>query len=764
MRGVTERIRQAFRKLLLILGIRNRYRVEILLLTVSLVTTLAASLVADMLITVVIGSATLAIPVIYQYVQVRQGVRDEIRLPFYAVVVAAIEALIAPPLAVAGVILALLSEDITPYFQFVTEEVVAEARRVMFEPLRRRELAIIVLSVAAAAVASYYVTKSPIVFAYPIISYILIVYSIVIAPDVALSRERAPSIIEELSRRLIALRAGFLRIYSTRKLRTLGKEAGFYGVDYETYISKASAIFALATYVSLLAGAIAYPTLGISSLLIPLFAVIVAGTVPALGLAVKKSSRASTLNRNILMILVYITALKSVAETFTNIMYYAKTRPQLAKVFGILREAQIYYRIYLSTGIEQVALQEYLDGVPHDFYRDTLRTAAGAEEAVGPTTAYKRLLMAVRDYSGRWIDAVRNRLEKYGDASLGVAAIINGLGPVMVGLNTLHMLPLYVLIFGIISLVMAGLVSVGILPDLPSEYIHAKRRYRWGAVVFAVTGALLATATFVLLPEAIRGMALLATIPAAFGAASWYVVRYDRMINEKFLDKLSDIMILFASSVARHGSVPRALLELSESPSLHRLVRNEMRKLARIFKYYNVENINYRGPYWYKFFLFMATIAATYGSVPRDLYEAVSRFSLEFKRLISNVKSTGWMVLILMQISFSIALFMSLFFLAAGNMMSEARAGVDTGAGLLGQIVSTLPSYTPDALAAIAAQIVTVILLLSTAAAFLAGRLIYGTARDGRFAPVLFLLNLVLVRVIAVFLEAQGWYVPGLTG
>jgi len=733
-------VKPAVRNLAFILGFRPDYRLENLLATVGAFTALLSfSLDAVNGVTLLLSGALLLSPLLLQYNMVRKGVRRSIAVPLYVVVVSAIPALLMPPLAIPAFINALFVEDFTV---FITVDVVTIKRttRVLLYPVAKRELSVLVTVATASALVSYSLTGSPLVFIYPAIAYVMILYSLIIVPPEYRPEVRRSSILDEMSRRIALLYYLFTRVYKSPRMRRYAKEAGMFGHNYDVFLRRLGGLFALGIYFSLALSPLLSVVLGPAAYATPLVVASMLFATPYLVLWQKRRGRRGKIQRNMVLILSYFASMKAVSESFTNMMLYLRDNRNLARLFGLEREADIYHQIYLVKGVESVAVREYADTIPDDFYRDTVRTMQDIEENEGTGAVFRMLVARLRDYTGRFIDRTRSTFENISGNVISVIMLVETALPMIMFLVNPQIMPVLMLMGGILSAVVAYGVAASTLPDLPTEFVRAKRRFRRAGAVFALTAAGLVAVERVLTPQLLSYEVVL-NVPVALAVALWYASAEDIYINRALFEKFADLLVLFTSALSRYNSVERAFLELSEQPTFPARLREEFKRLARVFTHVNVYRLQYRGPYWYKFLMFLASISAVYGVTPRELYKVISGFVLEFKRFYGLVRSFGLVILFMVLLAQAI---MTVEVVITVQML-HVISTMDVGAASAFGITIPLPILSPDELSRLETLSYVGLLMVAVANGFGVSKVLSGTVRDGRYVLLLYLVAILLI-------------------
>lgn len=734
---------EVIKNLSFILGFRPDYKLENILITISaFISALMYIIIGANIISTVIVSILVLGPLLLQFNTYRKKFRSKIQLPLYVVLMSGVISLFIPLVAISAIANALFIEDFTVFFTFDVANM-KRTVRVFIAPVARKELFVLLIGTLFPSIATFLITHTFLVFVYPVIAYVMIAYSLILVPPQYHPPERGRNILEEVSRRVSMLYFMFNRLYMTPQMRRLGKEGGMFGHEYEVYIRKMAGLFTLSLYFGLAISPLIGLLIGpIGFFVPPLFALIILGA-PYFSLSSRKRARAGYISRNQLLILSYLASMKAVSESFTNLMFNLYDNPKLAKLFGLDQESKLYHQIYMANGIETVSVREYADSIPDDYYRDTVRTMMDIEENEGMGATFRMLIGRLRDYTGRYIDRTSTMFENIGSNIISVIMLVETAMPIMMFLSAPQMLPLIMLTGGILSVVMMYSIASGTLPDLPSEFIYTKPRYRKGAIIFTLLSLMLILIERILTPNLLMYEFML-NVPVAFWGAWWYINNKDLTINNMLLDKFSDLLVLFSSSLSRYNSVERALLDLSQQPTFPLQLRNEFIRLARIFTYLNVQKLQYKGPYWYKYLMFLVSISSVYGVSPRDLYKTISNFMLEFKRFFSLVKGFGTTMLLMGFIALLIMTMemnISFEFLQMTHNMNINKASQGMG------IQSPFPQMSQQEINRL--TLLTNIALLATAIMNGIGvaKIISGTVRDGKYVIGMFILELILIYV-----------------
>ena len=737
-----DRVAIAFRNIGFMLGFRPDYKLENTVATAAFAYTAVVTRLARVgPVALAVGALLLASPLIFQYNLYRRGYRRTLSLPLWVVIMSALAAAAAPILTPLAVVNALFVEDFTV---FVSLDIVSIRRyaRIMLEPVTRKELLVLIAANAATGVAGFFIINEPLSLVYPIIAYVMMVYSLIIVPPEYRVPERARSLLEELARRISILYFVFNRIYSSPRLKRMAREAGVFGYQYDVMIRRMGGVFAVSIYATLAAAPLLGPVLGPIGYALPAVIAPVILVGPYLVIYLKRSGRSSNIARNLLLILTYFASMKSVNENFTNIMLNLKNNYNLARLFGMYNEARLYHQIYTITGVESVAVREYADTIPNDFYRDTVRTMQDIEENEGSGAAFNMLIARIRDYTGRYVESISKTFENISSNIISVVLLVETALPILLFLTAPSLLPLIVIAGGVMSTVLIYAVSSATLPDLPSEYPNAKKRYRRAALLFSAVALTLLAAERILTPGLLKYELILNFIPA-FSVAVWYASKEDLELNSMLLEKFSDMLVLFSSALTRYNAVDKAFMELSTQPTFPERLRREFARLARRFAYLDVTKLEYRGPYWYKITQFLASISAVYGVTPRALYKALGEFMLEFKRFVNMVKSYGRSLLFITLIGL---LLMTVEVVIASGFLttiSKMRQGI-TSAGALGLSIP-LPLLPPQKIHTITTTSYAALLLVAALNGLTLSKPITGTLRDGRYTLLFYITELLLI-------------------
>ena len=737
-----------------ILGFRKTYKVENILTILGIVAFIISYLVwGSSIYTVLITGTILLGPVTLQYIQYRRKVsiadkRMRARIPppsvpLFTIITSAILSGLVPPLVLVALINTLFIEDITVFLAEVDVVKIKRELRILLEPITKRELFVLSTSTFGSALIAYIVTGSLLVFVYPVISYVMLIYSLILVPPEYRVETKGASILEEISRRVPFLFFIFMLYYQAPSRIKLGKEAGMVGASYYTFIRKMAGLFTLSLYASLAITPLLFIVVGNLAFATPAVIALTMFFAPHMMFTMKRSSRSGKIKRNLMLILSYLASIASVAEDFTSAMQNLRFTPALAKMFGLEDEARIYLNIYRARNSTELAMEEYADTIPDDFYRDTVRAIKDISENEGYGAVFRALVARLRDYTTRHIDRVATTFENIGGNTISVIILTETTIPIMMFLSNPTMMPLLMLMGGIMSAFMISAIASMTLPDLPTEYISAKSRYRRGAAVFAFTATLLTLLEYAILPDILYILIPLNIVPAFF-MTLYYVSLEDMQLNKDFLNKFPDLLILFTSSMTRHNNVEKALLDLSQQSTFTRRMRKTFQKLANIFGVLTAERLSYRGPYWYKYFMFLAGISAKYGTTPRELYKTISDFMLEYKKFFDVVASFGRSVLFMTFIALvvmNIEVVISINFLHVMSQLHLSKVTSQFG------VQSPIPELTASELREMRLMSYIALLLTAMLNGIAVSKTVSGTFRDGKWVLILFVVELILLYV-----------------
>ncbi len=739
---VPARLRAVLGNIAFILGVRPGYQLENLLATMALIEFVLGYMVLGPTLPIVaVAAGFLLSPVILQWHMKRTGRIDAITIPLYTVLVSTIVSMMYPPLLIPTIINAIFVEDFTIYF---TIDVVKVKRtlRVLIVPIQKRELIILVGISTASALIAFYITGSLWTITYALISYAMIAYSVILVPiEYQALPYRAPSFLEEVSRRIFVLYLLFVKIYYRPGIRRLGEYAGMIGYQYERFTRRMAGAFTLSIYIGLAIAPLASLFIGWSAYLLPVIFASTALLSPYLILTIRRSSRSGKITRNLLLILSYIASMKAVAESLTNMMLNLKTNINLAKLFGLEGEAKLFSAYHNID--EATAEERYTNSIPEDFLRDTIRTMLDIEQNEGVGAAFRSVVNRLRDYTSRFIDRVTASFETMASNTISVAILVQTVLPILMFLFSPMLVPIVLLVGAIISVALITSISMHTLPDLPSEYVHTRPRWRRASLIFALTASALTIVEAVLAKEILLFLIPLNAV-VAFITAFWYVSHYDLTLNDMFLDKFSDLLVLFNSSLARTNSVEQSMLELSQHEAFPKPMKEQFHRLANMFSVVNVQRITYRGPYWVKYFTFLSSIAAQYGVTPRELYKVISNFMLEFKRFFNTVRNFGRTLLFMIFISLGILnveIIIASQFLKAFSKLQEI-GGVG-GAG----VTLPFPVYPEETINFVVNLSYVTLFVLAILNGLALAKATTGTIRNGKYVLILFTAQLLLMYI-----------------
>ena len=757
-------IPKSLRSFLFFLGVRPAYKVEVSFAALALaLLALSEALGVATETPVVISLAMLVLaPAVLQiagrYYRARYVPKERRaslpppRVPLLVVIASAAAAVAVPALLPAALINAALIEDIVPFMAITERYRIKRGFTLILEPLARVEMATTLAMALAPSIVTYFLVGNPVVFVYPAIAYAMIAYSLVTVPPEVQeeARERGAGILETMAARLPILYFVFRAFYFRPDMVRQGKEAGLIGNKYYEFVRRAAGAFALGTYVSIALAPALYLLLrplglGLVGLLLPAFVAPATFVAPVAVIKMMRNNREGKISRNLLLILTYLSSMASVAERFTNSMEYLKRDRALARMFGMEREADIYMSIYSMTNDESVAMKDYADTVPDDFYRDTIRTVKDLVEAEGYGAAFRSLTARIRDYTTRFIDRVSATFQDIGSNVISVIMLVETAVPIFAFLSSPMMAPLVILAAGAVSGLMMGAIAMSTMPDLPSDFVHAKQRMRRGAMIFALSTAALTALERPFFSGTTLVVLAALNAAAGVGLALDYSVRRDLAINGELLNKFPDILMLFSSSIIQTNSVERSLRELSQQTTLSGAVKAELRRLANMFSVLNVERISYKGVYWYKYFTFLARIAAAYGTAPRDLYKTIGDFMLEFKKFFSSVASFGASLLFLTMISLAVLNMEMVIMISFSHVLATYHLGA-AAAGVF-SFASPIPVLTEAQAKQLELETYVAMLVTALANGFGLARVLDGTFRAGRWAFLMYFIELVLIIV-----------------
>jgi len=739
-----------------VLGIRSGYRVEIILSLLAVVAFISGWRLWGLyaLPTEVITGIILAGPGLLQvsmYLYRRKKITDEKlrqkiprpEVPLIVVIIGAVMSGFCFPLIVPTVLNAVLIENITTMFAGFEVVQVKRSIRILLAPVTKKEMFTLMLGSTLPAILAFYVTHSLIVLAYPVISYALLAYSLILVPP-SYRKETTirRSLLEEISRRIPLLYFIFMKFYQNRKRVKLGKEAGYIGASYYIFLRKAAGFFTLSFYVSLAITPLLYMIIGRLAFILPLPVALLTFYMPTFVFKMKRSSRAGKISRNLMLILTYFASMASVAEDFTNMMLNLKYTPALARMFGLEDECNYYLNIYNIRQSTEVAMQDYADTVPEDYYRDTIRGMKDILENEGFGAVFRMLIRRLRDYTARHIDRVASTFENIGSNLISIIILLETTMPILLFISRPTMAPMLMLMTGVVSSMLMGFVSATVLPDLPSEFVHQKQRMKVGSLVFAITASFLTLLGYILLPD-LLGYIVVLSLPVSLMTAIWYASAYDLTLNEQYLAKFPDLLLLFTSNMIRYNSVEKALLDLSQMATFPPEMAQSFQRLANIYAFLTAEKLVYRGPFWYKYFMFLSSIAGKYGTTPRELYKAIGDFMLEYKKFFDAVKTFGYsliMMTLLALVILNIEVVISIGFLNVfGHMNTNAVAQM--GYKMM------FPHLSTEQIESVKSQSYTVMLLIALMNGIALGKAIDGTFRSGKYTLFMFLVQMILLYI-----------------
>jgi len=752
-----EALKRLAKNIIFILGIRPAYRFELILTFIAIATFIVSYIILGNMIPQSVSLSTSALilvsPTLIQIYNYRRKLKimgsenaskiPPPAIPLITVITSATIAALAPVLTFVAIFNALFIEDVATFLSAVDVDKMKHDVKLLIEPLSRRELVVLQVITIGSALLSYVATKNLIVFIYPVISYVMILYSIIYIPPEYRAAPKEGGLLEDIGRRIPFLYFLYIWYYSRPSTSRYGREAGYIGNSYILFIRKMAGIFTLTIYISLAASPLLFIVIGNFALLLPVFTAAVMFLLPMFVFVQKRSARSSKINRNLLLILSYLASMASVAEDFTAAMQNLKQMPELAKLFGMETEAKIYLNIYSIRGSTELALDDYADTIPHDFYRDTIRTIRDLLEHEGYGAVFRSLVNRLRDYTLRHIERIASSFENIASNVISVIILLETAVPVILFLSDPMMMPMMMLMAGVLSAFMIVAMASMALPDLPSEFINSKPRYRRGATVFVTVASALAVAEYILVPDMLNILVPLNILPAFF-MAFYYVSKYDMDLNNDFLNKFPDLLVLFSSSMIIHNSVSKALLDLSAQETFTSRMRRTFQKLASIFEYVSIERLSYKGPYWYKYFMFMASIASRYGTTPRELYKAISDFMLEFKKFFVSVQNFGrsalfltLLAIVVMNIEYTISI---------GFMEVMSKAGLGQAVSQLGA-QSPFPILTEDEIAELKSLSYMSLIIVAVANGIAIAKAYSGTIRDGKWVLIFFLIQILLIYI-----------------
>jgi len=743
------RLTAQLERFMFVLGFRPVYRLEIFFSVVGLIAFMVSILFLGPIYAAAASAIPLALPAILQIKMYRERYVRMPTVPLFSVIASAVAAAFDPFLLPVALLNAALIEDITVFFRYVDIVRVKHVLHLLVLPITRRELSLLVAISTLCGIVAYVLTWNVCTLVYPAISYALLAYSVITMPE-TLWREEVErrSIFEEIARRIPILNVLVIKLYRAPSIERVGREAGLIGLAYDRFIHYVAGIFAFTVYVMVVVAPILFIFIG--NLTFPLIVAVILTTLftPYVILQVKRSSRRGKIERNIPLILSYLASMKSVAESFTNAMLQLKLRPALAKLFALKDEVKIYLNIYTaSSEIESIALRKYAETIPSDYLRDTIRTMQDIEENEGVGAAFRSLVERLRDYVGRYITGISTRFQTITSNVISVTVYVESILPIIMFLSAPRMLPFTILMAGLLAVLIISGVTMTTLPDLPSEYVHAKKRYRYGAVLSAVVALMLTVIEMKLVPGMLPYVIPL-NIPVAVAVAVWYASQEDMALNKEFLEKFSDILILFSSSMSRVNNVEFALLEMAQQSAFSRRLREKFKQLASLFRTITIEKIPYKGVYWYKYFMFMVSLSASYGTTPRHLYKAISDFMLEFKRFFNMVSSFGRSIVFLTLVGlFVMTLEVNVATIFLSSMSGIKMVGGGLASGIVSTVTTFIPKLSPHEAEQIAKLSYAALLVVAIMNGWIVGKALSGTYRDAKWVAILFTVELLLIYV-----------------
>lgn len=764
------RLLRSMEPLGVVLGFRRAYAVENLLTTVALAAFTATFILyplnRPLQFAVGILFLTPLLSQVARHVHLRALLREKraqlpkLSLPVYTVMSSAVASALNPYLLPVALINAFFIEDVSVFFEHVDIVKVKRNVVVIIEPIRRRELVVVLIAVFAATAVSYALTGNILVFVYPVIAYMMVIYSVIIVPPEyrAEIEERKPGVFEEVARRIPYLYFLASLTYANPKVVRIAKEAGYIGASYYEFVRRAAGVFAFTVYTSLAVSPLAFALLeplglGHLALLIPLVAGAISFYAPLLVIRMKRQSRAGKISRNLILILSYFASTYSVAESFTNAMEYLRFTPQLSKMFGMENEAKVYLNLFRVLGNEETAMDEYASTIPEDYYRDAVRTIRDLVSNEGYGVTFRALVAKLLEHTTRYIDRVRTLFENIGGNVISVLMLAQTAIPILLFLSEPRLMPVLMIVAGVLSAVVGIAVAMMAFPDLPSEYIYAKPRMKRAAVVFAASATLLTVIEYAVLPELISYLIPLNALPS-MALALYYAYREDLEVNRALMEKFPDLITLFSSAMSRYNAVDKALFDLASQSGVPDTLRRLLRRLAGTFSVISAERISYKGPFWYKYFIFLVSLSARYGTTPRDLYKAIAEFMLEFKKFYAHVKSFGASLMFLVLI----ALIVMTLEVQVATVFLEGVGGV-AGRGPGVEIALPFPILSPEEIESMKALGAAGLLIVAFCNGLAVGKASSGTLRDGKYAFILYLVELALLAV--AFRTGFGLVFPG---
>jgi len=754
---VLEKIRNIVKNLSFILGIRKSYYPELLLTLLGLISFATFYILLGQnipsYISLTVTGIFLSSPVVLQYYNYRrklkiygEAAKEHVpppAVPLITIILSLITSIFAPILGFIAILNAFFVEDFTPYFLSVDIVKIKKGLSILLAPFSRFEFVIIFIGVLIPSLAAYSVTQNLLVFVYPVIAYIMVIYSIILVPPEYRTEAKTGGILEEFSRRIPYLYQLFMVTYTKPNSVRKGKEAGYIGNSYFELIHKMSGAFTIATYASLAVSPVLFIFIGTVSLLTPLIVSAVMFFIPNIVLSMKRSSRAGKISRNLMLIISYLASIASVAEDFTSAMMFLKQNKELAKLFGLEREVEIYLNIWASKGSTEEALKEYASTVPNELYKDTLRTIGDLLEHEGYGAVFRSLVSRLKDFTLRYIDSIRASFESIGSNIISVTMLLQTVVPIISFLSDPSIVPWFILMGSAMSSILIMIIGITTLPDLPSEFINTKPRYRRAGLVFVVIASGLTLLERYILPDLLSILIPLNIIPAFFYAL-YYASSYDIKLNNDFLNKFPDLLILFSSAMTISNSASRALLELSTQETFTERMRHTFRKLANIFEYFNIEKLTYKGMYWYKYFVFLASIGSRYGTTPRELYKSISEFMLEYKKFFASVRNFAKTLLFLGLLSVVVLNLEVTIIFGFIDIMNSS--GLQQSASQLG-VSLPVPTVEPSKLEQLKTTTYISLLVNAIATGIAIGKINTGTIRDGRWVLFTFVLQVLLIYI-----------------
>lgn len=636
--------------ILYLIGFRPGYRGDLLLAALGLILTVTGTTTAGMLPGFLPSLVTAAI-IMYHRGKILdpssplRGYIKAIRvgaIPIGVVVPYVIASFYNPLAAIPVVLLGLAMEDVWSLLDRFDLYPAATVRRytlIALYPVRRRELLAIILAVSIPSLIAYAVTRLELLLVYPLLAYLMIIYSVVLLPEYVATTPSGPSALDELAARLPTLRFIYVTFFARKRMRDLGRKAGYVRGRYDLFISKMATYFAASVYLSLVVTPLLYTILrNPVILIIPFLIAAIMLLAPVVIFTSKRGSRARNIALRLPLITSYFAAMLAAGESITSAMERILENRGLGKMFGLTDESRIYMEYYSVIHSEEEAVERYTESVPEDRYRYLLKTIETILTREGSGAAFDAAVRRLRDITLSAIDNARSIVNDVVMPMVAVLVIPVVFVPFAAAFTEFTLLPVAI---GITALLLGGfmyLTLASTIPELPSEYPNYKPRLRRGTVIFVLTGIILTLLTAKLQPDIIL-YAFPALVIAAAAAASSYAVRYDISLNEEIMSKLPDILVAFASGIARTGSVEVTLDEISATLDLTPRLRKTLTTIASIFAS-NPDRINYNGVFWYKYLLFVLSVASTHGIAPVKLFSAISEFVNEYKRFIATINAS----------------------------------------------------------------------------------------------------------------------------